>query len=416
MAKRTILISGASVTGPALAYWLRRYGFTPTIVERAAAPRSGGQAIDLRGTARQVVERMGLMEDVRQAHTGARGMYVVNSKGNRLARMGADAMHGSGGLVAEIEILRGDLVRILYEATRNDVEYVFDDSITGMTENEAGVHVTFERSAPRVFDLVVGADGLHSNIRRLAFGDEAQFVRDLGCYVAIFGAANAYGLDGWELMYNMPGHRHAAGKTALLYPVRHDSEVRAAFFFSAPHARFDRHDSAQQKQLVRQAFAGEGWEIPRLLSAMPAAAEFYCDQVALVQMERWSCGRVVLLGDAAYCPSPMSGMGTSLALVGAYVLAGELAATGGDDYTSAFARYQQEMAEAVKRAQKFARGAHMSLLPQSAYQMRLVHLVMRLMSYWPFTGLATSGVEKAANAVRLKAYGAPQHAATGAMR
>src|SRR5262249_17266917 len=128
----------------------------PPIVERAAAPRSGGQAIDLRGTARQVVERMGLMEDVPQAPTGARGMYVVNSKGNRLARMGADAMHGSGGLVAEIEILRGDLVRILYEATRNDVEYVFDDSITGMTEDEVGVHVTFERSAPRVFDLVVG--------------------------------------------------------------------------------------------------------------------------------------------------------------------------------------------------------------------------------------------------------------------
>ena len=174
MAKRTVLISGASVAGPALAYWLRRYGFAPTIVERASAPRSGGQAIDIRGTARQVVERMGLMERVQQAHTGAQGMYIVDSAGKRLVRMGSDAMNGSGGLIAEIEILRGDLVRILYEATCDDVEYLFDESITNISEDEQSTHVTFERSAPRTFDLVIGADGLHSNVRRLAFGDEAQ--------------------------------------------------------------------------------------------------------------------------------------------------------------------------------------------------------------------------------------------------
>jgi 2-polyprenyl-6-methoxyphenol hydroxylase-like FAD-dependent oxidoreductase len=405
MAKRNVLISGASVAGPAVAYWLRRYGFNPTIVERAPAPRSGGQAIDLRGTARQVVERMGVMDDIRQAHTGAQGMYVVNSAGKRLLSMGADAMNGSGGLIAEIEILRGDLVHILHEATRNDVEYIFDDSITSLTEDDHGVHVTFERSAPRAFDLVVGADGLHSNVRRLAFGDEPNFARDLGCYVAIFSAANDYGLDGWELMYNIPGNRRAAGKSVLLYPVRHNTEVRAMFFFTAPNVRFDRHDMSQQQRLVVQAFANEGWEVPRLLDAMRTSPEFYCDQVALVQMDRWSHGRVVLLGDAAYCPSPMSGMGTSLALVGAYVLAGELAATAGDGYTAAFASYQKEMLEAVKRAQKFANDAHMSLLPKSGYQMRMVHQVMRLMSHWPFKGLATSGVEKAANAVTLKEYG-----------
>ena len=410
MANRNILISGASVAGPAVAYWLRRYGFNPTIVERAPAPRSGGQAIDLRGTARQVVERMGLMNDIRQAHTGTHGMHVVNNAGKRLVSMGADAMNGSGGLIAEIEILRGDLVRILYEATRNDVEYIFDDSITSLTEDDQGVQVTFERSAPRVFDLVVGADGLHSNARRLAFGDEAAFTRDLGCYVAIFSAANEYRLTGWELWYTIPGNHRMSGKSALLYPVRHNMEVRAMFYFTAPNVRFDRHDISQQKQLVAQAFANEGWEVPRLLNAMRTSPEFYSDQVALVQMDRWSRGRVVLLGDAAYCPSPMSGMGTSLALVGAYVLAGELAATAGDGYTAAFASYQQEMLEAVKRAQKFAKDAHMSLLPKSRFQMRMVHLVMRLMSHWPFKGLATSGVEKAANAVTLKEYRAPQNA------
>lgn len=410
MAQRNVLISGASVAGPALAYWLRRYGFNPTIVERAPAPRSGGQAIDLRGTARQVVERMGLMESIRQAHTGTHGMYMVNSTGKRLLSMGADAMNGSGGFIAEIEILRGDLVHILYEATCHDVEYIFDDTITSLTEDGTGVRVTFERSAPRTFDLVVGADGLHSTVRRLAFGDEASFVRDLGCYVAVFTTTNEYRLTDWELWYTIPGNHRTSGKSVLLYPVRHNTEVRAMFYFAAPNVYVDRHDIGQQKQLVAQAFAEEGWEVPRLLNAMQIAPEFYCDQAALVQMDRWWRGRVALLGDAAYCPSPMSGMGTSLALVGAYVLAGELAATAGDAYTAAFDSYQREMREAVKRAQKFAQDAHMSLLPESRFQMRMVLHVMRLMSHWPFKGLATSGVEKAANAVTLKDYRAFQTA------
>jgi 2-polyprenyl-6-methoxyphenol hydroxylase-like FAD-dependent oxidoreductase len=416
MANRNILISGASVAGPALAFWLRRYGFNPTVVERAPAPRSGGQAVDLRGTARHVVERMGVMQSIRQAHTGARGTYVVNSAGKRLVTMGADAMNGSGGMIAEIEILRGDLVRILYEATRNDVEYIFDDSITGMTEDGRGVQVTFEQSSPRTFDLVVGADGLHANVRGLAFGNESMFVRDLGCFVANFSTSNDYHLDGWELMYNIPGERRAPGKTVLLYPVRQNREVRATLFFAAPNVRFDRHDSAQQKQLVAHAFANEGWEVPRLLAAMQTSPEFYCDQVALVHLDRWSRGRVVLLGDAAYCPSPMSGMGTSLALVGAYVLAGELAAATGERYTAAFASYQQQLLEAVKRAQKFASSAHMTLLPKSGYQTWVVHQVMRLMSRWPFKGLATSGAGKAADAVILKDYSAPQRATPTSIR
>src|SRR6185437_4036759 len=195
MAQRAVLISGASVAGPALAYWLRRYGFRPTIVERSPALRSGGQAIDLRGSARMVVERMGLLEDIRQAHTGTRGMSVVNSAGKRMASMASDLMDGSGGLVAEIEILRGDLVRILYEATHDEVEYLFDDSITSISQGDAGAQVTFERGAPRRFDIVIGADGLHSNVRRLAFGEESRFIQDMGCYVAIFETANVFDLD-----------------------------------------------------------------------------------------------------------------------------------------------------------------------------------------------------------------------------
>src|SRR5262245_17916596 len=186
MKNRNILISGASIAGPTLAYWLRRYGFNPTVVERAPAPRLGGQAIDLRWTARQVAERMGILDDVRQAHTGTHGLAFVDSTGKRVASMSAELFGDSGGPVAELEILRGDLVRILYTASRDQVEYLFDDSIAGIAQGDDGVEVTFERAAPRTFDLLVGADGLHSNVRRLAFGAESEFVRDLGAYVSIF--------------------------------------------------------------------------------------------------------------------------------------------------------------------------------------------------------------------------------------
>lgn len=402
MENRNILISGASVAGPALAYWLRRYGFHPTIVERAPALRSGGQAIDLRGTARTVVERMGILDNIRQEHTGTRGMSVVNSAGRRLASMKSDLMIGSGGLIAEIEILRGDLVHILYEATRDEVEYIFDDSITSITQDDAGAQVTFARSAPRTFDFVVGADGLHSNVRRLAFGDESQFTHDMGCYVAIIDTANVYHLDGWELFYNMPGSRRALGKTVGLYPVRQNRDVSAMFYFTAPQLNIGRHDVARQKQLLAQVFDGEGWEIPRLLEAMWAAPDIYFDRVAMAQMDRWSRGRVALLGDAAYCPSPMSGMGTSLALVGAYVLAGELASAG-DDYAAAFVQYQHAMREGVRRAQKFANGAHRFLLPTSRAQMWITNQAMRVMAHLP-SWLMSSDVEKAANAVTLKDY------------
>ena len=402
MAEREVLISGASIAGPALAYWLRRYGFRPTLVEQASAPRSGGQAIDLRGTARIVVERMGLLESIRQAHTGTRGMSVVNSAGKRLASMESDLMDGSGGLIAEIEILRGDLVHILYEATRNEVEYIFDNSIASISQDDASARVTFERGAPRRFDLVIGADGLHSNVRKLAFGEESRFTRDLGCYVAIFDTANLYHLDGWELFYNMPGSRRAPGKSVGVYPVRGNRDVSAMFYFSAPQLGIDRHDVAGQKQLLARTYAGEGWEVPRLIEAMWAAPTFYFDRVAMTWMDRWSNGRVALLGDAAYCPSPLSGMGTSLAMVGAYVLAGELA-TAGDDYAAAFSSYQRQLSGAVAQAQKFARSAHHFLLPTSRTLLWINNQAMRLLPYLP-KGLISSGVEKAANAIALKNY------------
>jgi 2-polyprenyl-6-methoxyphenol hydroxylase-like FAD-dependent oxidoreductase len=397
MQNRDILISGASVAGPTLAYWLRRYGFNLTVVERAPAPRPGGQAIDLRGAARDVADRMGILDDVRRAHVGTRGMSYVDSAGRPLASMPADLLGDSGGAIAEIEIMRGDLVRILHEATRDDVEYVFGDSVTAISQADDGVKVTFDRGEPRTFDLVVGADGLHSNVRGLTFGEESEFVRDLGAYVAVFTTANHLDLDGWELLYNEPG------KTAGIHSTRHHTEARAFFFFASPPLAYDRRDLGQQRQLLADAFAGAAWEVPRLLEAMWEAPDFFFDSVSQVHMDRWSSGRAVLVGDAGYGPSPMSGVGTSLALVGAYVLAGELA-TAPDDHRTAFGRYEAELRGYVGQGQRLAKGNAIGLLPRSRSQMWLRNQFIRLLPYMPWRGLVAGGVRRAANAITLEDY------------
>jgi len=400
---RDILISGASVAGPALAYWLRRYGFRPTVVERAPAPRDGGQAIDLWGAARDAAERMGLLDDIRRAHTGARGLAFVDSAGTRVARMSADFLGHSGGAIADIEILRGDLVRILHAATRADVEYIFDDAIAALTQDDDGVTVTFERGAPRRFDLVVGADGLHSAVRALAFGEESRFIRDLGAYTAIFTTATALDLEGWELMHNTPGKNGVRGKTAALYPLRATTEAKAMFVFASPPLPYDRRDIERQKEIVAQAFTGEGWEVPRMLAAMWEVPDFYFDRVSQVHMDRWASGRAVLVGDAGYSPSPMAGVGTSLALVGAYVLAGELAAAAGD-HAAAFARYESEMRAYVTQGQKLAKGTAIGLIPRSRAQMWMRNQAIRALPYLPWRGVIAGGVQKASTAITLKDY------------
>jgi 2-polyprenyl-6-methoxyphenol hydroxylase-like FAD-dependent oxidoreductase len=333
--KTRVLISGASIAGPALAYWLARYGFEVTVVEKAAEIRAGGQAVDFKGaTHRTVLSRMGILDDVRRAQTGGQDGTVVNAAGHPIAVIPREF---SGG---EIEIPRGDLARLLYERTSAACEYVFSDSITGLTETPSGVDVTFARSAPRTFDLVVGADGIHSNVRRLAFGPESDYVRYLGYYYALADID----VGGEGQMYNEPGRMAATG----------GPKAPAFFVFASGPLDYDRDDTGQQKKLLAEAYRGGGWRIPELLAHLPEAATFYLDSISRVTTDRYASGRVALLGDAAY-GNTLGGFGTGLAIVGAYVLAGELQRSGGD-HRVAYPQYEARFRGYAKVSQQVSAG------------------------------------------------------------
>jgi 2-polyprenyl-6-methoxyphenol hydroxylase-like FAD-dependent oxidoreductase len=383
-----VLVSGASIAGPAVAYWLRRAGFTVTVVERAPAPRPGGQTVDLRGAGRTVMSRMGLMEQARALCVDQRGLAFVDDSGRVLAQMPVDAFGGEG-IVSEIEILRGDLGQLLYEATLPDTEYLFDDSITSLVEDDDGVRVGFEKAAPRRYDLVIGADGLHSVVRSLAFGPESESVRQLGCYNAWYTIVDGIDLDGWLLMHNARG-----GLVSSARPGRLPGEIKVGLSFRAAPFPYDRHDLAAQQKIVADRFKGVRWHTPRLLEGMRTTSDFFFDSIGQVRLDRWHRGRVVLLGDAGYCATPLSGLGTSLALVGAYVLAGELAAAGGD-HRVALPRYEEIMRPYVAQAQRLPPGGVAGFAPSSAFAIRMRAASMRMMTRWPMRPLLARQFAKA---------------------
>ena len=386
-----ILISGASVAGPALAYWLARFGFEPTVVERAPSIRDGGYAVDFRGAAMGVLGGMGVLDAVVREQTRIRTVSLVDRHNRRLADM------PDGLTTGQVEIMRGDLNRILYDATRHDTEYAFGDSIESMTQRDNGVDVTFRSGAAQTFDLVIGADGLHSNVRALAFGNETNYISHLGCYVCIFATGNAFGLEREGAIYSEPG------RVASLYSGRDPKAATAAFYFISPPLDYDRHDAAAQQRIVAERFRGMEWKVPSLLNAMRDARGFYFDSISQIKMPRWSNGRVALVGDAGYCSSPLSGMGTGMATVGSYILAGELAEAGGD-FRAAFERYESRMRSYVDGCQKLADGASGWFIPDSKFKGRLMVAAYRLLPYTPWAGLMTSIPMKCANAIELKDY------------
>ncbi|MER5417018.1 FAD-dependent monooxygenase [Streptomyces virginiae] len=344
---RTVLISGGGIAGPVLAHLLHGHGFEPTVVERAPGVRGGGQAVDIRGVALDVMRRMGLLERASRVRTRMRGMSILGPDGSEVGRS-TEATFSSGRLDGEdIEVLREDLVRIVHEHTRADVEYLFGDTVTGLEEDEDGVRVEFGHAAPRTFDLVVGADGLHSTVRRLSFGPEEPYTHHLGSYLSVFGTDNFLDLRDWQMWLR------DADMGFGIMPVRDNTELRVAFGFeSAPLAPELRSAEALRRTVVDR-LESLRWEGPRLAEAAREAGDFYCDAMAQIRMDRWSRGRVVLLGDAGYCPSPLSGQGTGLALVGAHVLADSLAGSRGD-HRAAYARYEERMRPFVDLNQALA--------------------------------------------------------------
>jgi 2-polyprenyl-6-methoxyphenol hydroxylase-like FAD-dependent oxidoreductase len=342
-----VLVAGASIAGPALAHWLRRWGAEVTVVEQAPELRPGGQAVDARGVTKEVIRRMGLDAAVRAARTETAGAHTVDADGNVLETVRADD-HGGDGYIAEIEILRGDLSQVLYDDTRDSVEYVFGDRIAEVTQDADEVDVAFASGDRRRFHLVVGADGLHSALRAMVFGPRERFVRHLGHVLAFYSVPNEFGLDRWLIDHQEPG------RSAALRPLRDPTRAMAMFSFTAADLDVDHRDVEAQKRLLRARMAGLGWLTPRILAHLDDTPDFYLDQVAQVVMDRWSHGRVGLIGDAAFSSSPLSGQGTGLALVGAYVLAGELAAAGWDPEVG-FAGYERLMRPFVEANQEIGR-------------------------------------------------------------
>jgi 2-polyprenyl-6-methoxyphenol hydroxylase-like FAD-dependent oxidoreductase len=390
MRNTKILISGASVAGPSLAFWLNQRGFTATVVERTPGLRDGGQAVDFRGNQLDVLRRMGLLDEIRRNQTGMGPQLVLDESGKQVAAMPPEFISG------EVEILRGDLSRILYDATKDGTEYVFGEWITSLREVADGVEVTFEHGAPRKFDLVIGADGLHSGVRALAFGPESRFRKDTGYYFAGFSAPNHLGLDRTGLIYNVPARGvMVAGKHG-------NTEANVGFWFSQEGLTYDRNDVGQQKKILRDLYGAVGWEVPKLLEALETADDLYFDTLCQMHLEHYTKGRVALVGDAGWGAGPGGG-GTGLAMMSAYVLAGELAAAGGD-HTVAFPRYELQVRPAAEAGLKQAKNAGPFLAPPTTAKIRRRNRSYKLLFKRPLLGFFLKMAVKAANMLTLKDY------------
>ncbi|MGH7073216.1 MAG: FAD-binding domain [Stellaceae bacterium] len=351
MANQTVLISGAGIAGPTLAYWLAEYGFAPTLIERAPRLRAGGYVIDFWGLGYDVAEKMGLVPALEREGYGVEELRLVDAQNRRVGGFNADVFRKltQGRYVS---LARSALAELLFRTVENRAETMFGDGIAGLAETAGGVEVTFERAPPRRFDLVIGADGLHSAVRALGFGADARFEHYLGYVAAGFEAfgyrprdENAY------VSFARPGRQIAR------FAMREDRTMFLLVFAAATPPALAPHDVAGQKRLLQDQFRDAGWECPAILAALDRADDLYFDRVSQIRLAPWSRGRIALVGDAASCPSLLAGQGAALAMTASYVLAGELAATEGR-FDPAFTRYEAVLRPFImgklKAAERFA--------------------------------------------------------------
>jgi 2-polyprenyl-6-methoxyphenol hydroxylase-like FAD-dependent oxidoreductase len=369
---RRILISGAGIAGSTAAYWLAKGGHDVTVVEQSGGMRSSGSPVDVHGPAYDVAERMSVTARLRAADTGVRNIVFVDARG----RVAGHVDFRSAWFEPDhVELPRGDLATILLDAVPDDVEVLLGNAITALDQNEDGVTVAFEHGPDRRFDLVIGADGVHSAVRALAFGPEEQFTRHLGVYVATL-PLDEFGAGEDVVMYNTPG------RSVAIHPA--GGHGGAAFMFRSPAiAHFDHRDLDQHKGLLIDAYAGAGWRVPELLDRVRAADDLYFDSVSRVRVPGWSRGRVTLVGDAAACVS-LFGDGSSLAMTGAYTLADALSGDIGHGLRTYEARHRP-LTDSKERGVRLATSL---LVPATATGVRLRNLAIRL---WPLIAAAQRG-------------------------
>ena len=346
MAGKTILISGIGIAGPTLAYWLRRFGFYVVLVEHASQLRHGGYMVDFWGAGFDIAEKMGLLSQIMERGYQIDKLRLVDALGRRTGGFDVGRIRS---LLRDrfVSILRSDLSKLLFQSLEG-VEIAFGDSIEEIAPAGSGLRVVFEKAPPRAFDLVIGADGLHSNVRRLWFGNDAQFERHLGYYVASFSVQGYPYRDAAAYVgYTAPGRQVAR------YALRDDRTVFLFIFARPAGPAGSPRNLNDQRALLHAVYDGDGWECPQILQLLDAVDDLYFDDVSQIRMQRWSHDRVALVGDACTCPSLLAGQGTSLAMADAYVLAGELKRSGGD-HTPAFARYEARLKDFITATQDSA--------------------------------------------------------------
>ncbi|KAL0481801.1 hypothetical protein AKO1_012414 [Acrasis kona] len=374
MKNKSVLISGAGIAGPVLGFWLSRYGLRPTIIERSKQLRTQGQMLDIRGSGLEVTKQMELEEHVRSRTTKEEGTNFVDSNNSIIASFPVHLTQGRG-FTSDIELIRGELVNTLYESTKNNVEYIFDDYISSIQDNDENVQITFNSGIKRNFDVIVGADGQSSKVRRLTFGKEDSSFHPLGLYCCYFTVPYEPADGTYSRWFNAP-----KGRAIWLRPDGKQKSSRALFMISCKPNGLEKLDVASQKQEIQKIFQDAGWETTRLLKAMHESTDFYLQTVAQVKLPHYHSGRTVLIGDAAYCPSPFSGMGTSLAITGAYVLAGELATK--ENHKDAFESYEKIIRPYVNKVQSVSVGC-----PQSSVGVWFFNKTIVLVNYAMRSGI-----------------------------
>ncbi len=369
MQSKTVLIAGGGIAGPALAYWLKAGGFEPTLVERAPALRAGGFVIDFWGLGYDLAERMGLLGEINRIGYHMRELRIVDGRGERVAGFGTDVFRElTGGRY--VTLGRSDLSRLLFETIKDTTDVIFGDEVVGLTERTDSVQVRFKHAAERSFDLVIGADGLHSGVRRLVFGAQDRFEKQLGYVVAAF-EVKGYRPRNEDVyvVHGQPGRM--LGRFAL-----HEDRTLFLAVLTADRDDSAIHDPAQQKAMLRQRFGHDGWECARILNELDGNQELYFDRVSQIRMDTWSKGRVALVGDAAFCVSLMAGQGSALAMTAAYVLAGELVRADGR-HEEAFRNYETLLRDFIGTKQKAAERFSSAFAPKTRWGLFLRNQVIR---------------------------------------